>query len=159
MPTRWPNKQAYVEPTLNVYVGPTKWTTIIQHWPNVSMLSWFVQRNQSTLSPFPWETAILVFSSIPFILLVSKQLLLVANLAALFWTFSISCWRTTHWAGIPNTAAIFQNGANTSLMCCFFNILRTLIKISSQETKSSICLSTHVADMCIPSQVMCDCYS
>ena len=26
-----------------------------------------------------------------------------------------------------------------------------LIKISSQEIKSSVCLSTHIADMCIPS--------
>ena len=34
-----------------------------------------------------------------------------------------------------------------------------IYKGSYQETKSSICLSTHVADMCIPSYVMCDCYS
>ena len=64
-----------------------------------------------------------------------------------------------HALGIPNTATIFQNGANKSPICCRFYIPRTLIKISSQETKSSICLSTHVADMCIPSQVTCDCYS
>ena len=61
--------------------------------------------------------------------------------------------------GIPNTAAIFQNGVNTSPTCCLLYILKTLIKITSQETKCFICLSTHVADMCLPSQVMCDCYS
>ena len=49
--------------------------------------------------------------------------------------------------------------ANKSFICCLLYILRTLIKISSQETKSSICLSTDVANMDIPSQVMCDCYS
>ena len=56
-----------------------------------------------------------------------------------------------HALGIPSTAPIFQNGANKSPIYCFFYILWTLMKISSQKTKSSICLSTHVADMCIPS--------
>ena len=48
-----------------------------------------------------------------------------------------------HTLGIPNTAAIFQNGVNKSSICCLFCTLRTLIKILSRETKSSICLSTH----------------
>ena len=60
---------------------------------------------------------------------------------------------------IPNTAAIFQNGAKKLSIYCLFNILRSFIKISSQETKSSICLSTKVADLCIQSHVMCNCYS
>ena len=38
--------------------------------------------------------------------------------------------------GIPNATAIFQTGANKSPICCLFYILRTLIKISSQETRS-----------------------
>ena len=41
MPTRWPNEETYIGPTLNVYVEPTKWTTIIQRCPNVSMLPGF----------------------------------------------------------------------------------------------------------------------
>ena len=36
---RWSNEQISVGPTLNVYVGPTKWTTIIQRWANVSVPS------------------------------------------------------------------------------------------------------------------------
>ena len=39
MPTGWPNEQTYIGPTLNVYVGQMKGTTIIQRWTNVSMLS------------------------------------------------------------------------------------------------------------------------
>ena len=64
-----------------------------------------------------------------------------------------------HALGIPNTAGIFQNGTNKSPICCLSYILGTLIKISSQETMSSICMSTHDADMCIAYQIMCDCYS
>ena len=64
-----------------------------------------------------------------------------------------------HALGIPNTAAIFQNGANKSPICCLFYILRIFTKISSEETESPMCLSTHVANMCNPSQDMCDCYS
>ena len=53
---------------------------------------------------------------------------------------------------LGDTAVIFQNRENKSPLCCLFNILRTLIKIMSQETKNSICLSTHVANMCSSSR-------
>ena len=43
-----------------------------------------------------------------------------------------------HALGIPNTTAIFQNGVNMSFICRLFYILRTLLKVSSQETKSSM---------------------
>ena len=54
--------------------------------------------------------------------------------------------------GIPNTSTIFQTRANKSFISCLFYMLRTLIKISSQETKCSICVSTHVANICIQSR-------
>ena len=64
-----------------------------------------------------------------------------------------------HALGISTTAAIFQNGVNMSPICCLLNILRTLIKISKFHVrKPSLFAFVHVADMCIPAQVMCDCY-
>ena len=101
------------------------------------------------LSSYSWETPILVFCPV---YTPSFKTVIATNKHS-------SPILKNHALGIPNTAAIFQNGANKSPVCCLLYILRTLIKISSQETKSSICLSTHVADMCIPSQVMYDCYS
>ena len=61
-----------------------------------------------------------------------------------------------HSLGVPDTTTIFQDRANKSFICCFFYIYGALIKSSSQEDKCSISLCTHVANMSIPSQVMCD---
>ena len=61
-----------------------------------------------------------------------------------------------HSRGVPDTTTIFQDRADKSFICCFFYIFGALIKISSQEAKCIISLCTHVANMSIPSQVMCD---
>ena len=40
-------------------------------------------------------------------------------------------------------------------MCYLFYLLLTSVKSSSQEAKGPISLSANIADMCIPSQVIC----
>ena len=58
--------------------------------------------------------------------------------------------------GVPNRTTIFQDWAHQSFICCLFYLLWTRVKISSQEAKGSISLSANIADMCIPSQIICD---
>ena len=58
--------------------------------------------------------------------------------------------------GVPNRTTIFQNWTHQSFMCCLFYLLWTSIKNLSQETKGPISLSANIADMCIPSQIICD---
>ena len=55
---------------------------------------------------------------------------------------------------IPNRTAIFQDWADQSFVCCLFYLLWTSVKISSQEAKGPISLSTNIADMCIPSIIV-----
>ena len=59
----------------------------------------------------------------------------------------------TRW--VPNRTTIFQDGAHQSFICCFY-LLWTRVKISSQEAKGPTNLSAYIADMCIPSQTICD---
>ena len=58
--------------------------------------------------------------------------------------------------GVPNRTTIFQDGAHQSFIYCLFYLLWTRVKISSQEAKGPIGLSANIADMCIPSQIICD---
>ena len=58
--------------------------------------------------------------------------------------------------GVLNRTTIFQDWAHQSFICCLFYLLWTRVKISSQEAKGSISLSANIADMCIPSQLICD---
>ena len=58
--------------------------------------------------------------------------------------------------GIPNRTTIFQDWAHQSFICRLFYLLWTRVKISSQEAKGPISLSANIADMCIPSQIICD---
>ena len=55
--------------------------------------------------------------------------------------------------GILNRTAIFQDWAYRSFICC---LLWTSVNISSQEAKGPISFSANIADMCIPSQIICD---
>ena len=63
--------------------------------------------------------------------------------------------KTFTW-GVPNRTTIFQDWAHQSFICCLFYLLWTKVKILSQETKGPISLSANIADMCIPSQIICD---
>ena len=59
-------------------------------------------------------------------------------------------------SGVPNRTAIFQDRAHQSFICCLFHLLWTSVNISSQEAKGPVSLSANIADMCIPSQIICD---
>ena len=58
--------------------------------------------------------------------------------------------------GVPNRTTIFQDWSHQSFICCLFYLFWTSVKISSQEAKGPIILSANIADMCIPSQIICD---
>ena len=58
--------------------------------------------------------------------------------------------------GVPNRTTILQDWAHQSFICCLFYFVWTISKISSQEAKGPISLSANIADMCIPSQIICD---
>ena len=58
--------------------------------------------------------------------------------------------------GVPNRTIIFQDWEHQSFLCCLFYLLWTRVKISSQEAKGPISLSANIADMWIPSQIICD---
>ena len=58
--------------------------------------------------------------------------------------------------GVPNRTTILQDWAHQSFICCLFYLLWTSVKISSQEAKGPISLSANIADMCIPSQIICN---
>ena len=58
--------------------------------------------------------------------------------------------------GVPNRTTIFQDWAHQSFICCLFYLLWTRVKILSQEAKGPISFSANIADMCIPSQIICD---
>ena len=55
-----------------------------------------------------------------------------------------------HSLGVQDTTTIFQDSAKKSFKRCHFYILRSPIRISPQETKCSVCLCTHVADISYP---------
>ena len=46
-----------------------------------------------------------------------------------------------------------------SFISCFFQILGTGEKSSPQETKGSISFTANIVDMCIPFQIICNCYT
>ena len=58
--------------------------------------------------------------------------------------------------GIPTRTAIFHDCAHQSFIYCLFYLLWISIKIVSQEAKGPISFSANIADMCIPSQIICD---
>ena len=54
---------------------------------------------------------------------------------------------------------MFQEWTHHSFKSCFFHILGTGENISPQETKGAVSLSANIADIRIPSQITCNCYT
>ena len=57
---------------------------------------------------------------------------------------------------VPNRTDISRTGRTSPLYAASFTPCGQGVKILSQETKGPISLSATIADMCIPSQIICD---
>ena len=61
--------------------------------------------------------------------------------------------------GVPDRASILQDWTHHTFISCFLHILGAGEKSSPQETKCSIGFSASIADMRIPFQIICNCYT
>ena len=61
--------------------------------------------------------------------------------------------------GVPDRASILQDWIHHIFISCFLHILGAVEKSSPQETKCSIGFSANIADMRIPFQITCNCYT
>ena len=61
--------------------------------------------------------------------------------------------------GFPDRASILQDWTYHTFISCFLHILGAGEKSSPQETKCSIGFSANIADMRIPFQIICNCYT
>ena len=62
-------------------------------------------------------------------------------------------------AGVPDRASILQDWTHHTFISCFLHISGAGEKSSPQETKCSIGFSINIADMRIPFQIICNCYT
>ena len=60
---------------------------------------------------------------------------------------------------VPDRASILQDWTHQNLISCFLHILGAGEKSSPQETKGTISFSANIADMRIPFQINCNCYT
>ena len=60
---------------------------------------------------------------------------------------------------VPDGASILQDWTHHNFISCFLHILGAGEKSSPQETKCSIGFSANIADMRIPFQIICNCYT
>ena len=60
--------------------------------------------------------------------------------------------------GVLDRASILQDWTHHTFISCFLHILGAGEKGSPQETKCSIGFGANIADMRIPSQIICNCY-
>ena len=58
---------------------------------------------------------------------------------------------------VSNCASILKDWSHHTFISCFFHILRAREQISSQESKSSIGLGTHISNMRVPFQITINC--
>ena len=61
--------------------------------------------------------------------------------------------------GVPDRASILQDWTHHTFISCFLHILGAGEKSLPQETKCSIGFSANIADMRIPFQIICNCYT
>ena len=61
--------------------------------------------------------------------------------------------------GVPDRASILQDWTHHTFISCFLHSLGAGEKSSPQETKCSIGFSANIADMRIPFQIICNCYT
>ena len=60
---------------------------------------------------------------------------------------------------VPNCASILKDWSHHTFISCFFHIFRAREQISSQESKSSVGLGTHISNMGVPFQITSNCYT
>ena len=61
--------------------------------------------------------------------------------------------------GVPDRASILKDWTHHTFISCFLHILGAGEKRSPQNTKCSIGFSANIADMRIPFQIICNCYT